>query len=179
MNTGLISTRYATALLKYSIELNQQKEVYSALKFFLKVYGNVPELREALQTHSIVKSEKKKIIIAACGGNIPSTLDEMLDLIIKNERQLLIDYIALRYIDLYRERFKIQHGKLVTAVSMDEETKEHFVKRIESIIDKRLEIEAEVDPDIIGGFLLYLDDHRLDASVSGKLNRIRSKVKKM
>jgi F-type H+-transporting ATPase subunit delta len=62
---------------------------------------------------------------------------------------------------------------------MDEETKERFVKRIESIIDKRLEIEAEVDPDIIGGFLLYLDDHRLDASVSGKLNRIRSKVKKM
>ena len=77
------------------------------------------ELREALQTHSIAKSEKKKIIIAACGGNVPSTLDEMLDLIIKNERQVLIDYIALRYIDLYRERFNIQHGKLVTAVSMD------------------------------------------------------------
>ena len=99
MNTGLISTRYAAALLKYAIELDQQKDVYSALKFLLKVCGNVPELREALQTHSIAKSEKKKIIIAACGGNVPSTLDEMLDLIIKNERQVLIDYIALRYID--------------------------------------------------------------------------------
>ena len=33
MNTGLISTRYATALLEYSVESNQQEEVYSALKF--------------------------------------------------------------------------------------------------------------------------------------------------
>ena len=179
MNTGLISTRYATALLEYSVESNQQEAVYSELKFFLKVYGNVPELRQALQTHSIVKSEKKKIIIAACGGNIPSTLDEMLDLIIKNERQLLIDYIALRYIDLYRERFNIQHGKLVTAIPLDEKTKERFIKRIESIINKELEIETEVDPDIIGGFLLYLDDQRLDASISGKLNRIRSELKNL
>jgi len=179
MNTGLISTRYATALLEYSVESNQQEEVYSALKFFLKVYGNVPELRQALQTHSIVKSEKKKIIISACGENVPSTLDEMIELVVKNERQGLIDYIALRYIDLYRERFNIQHGKLVTAVSMDETTKERFIKRIESIIDKELEIETEVEPDIIGGFLLYLDDHRLDASISGKLNRIRRKVKKI
>jgi F-type H+-transporting ATPase subunit delta len=179
MNTGLISTRYATALLKYSVELNQQKEVYSALRFFLKVYGNVLELRKALHTNSVTKSEKKKIFITACGGTVPSSLREMLELVMKNERHGLLHYIALRFVDLYRERFNIQHGKLVTAVSMDEETKEHFVKRIESIIDKRLEIEAEVDPDIIGGFLLYLDDHRLDASVSGKLNRIRSKVKKM
>jgi F-type H+-transporting ATPase subunit delta len=57
--------------------------------------------------------------------------------------------------------------------------KERFIKRIESIIDKELEMETEVDPDIIGGFLLYLDDHRLDASVSGKLNRIRSALKNL
>ncbi len=179
MNTGLISTRYATALLKYSIELNQQKEVYAALKFFLKVCGNVPELEQALRTHTITKSDKMKIIISACGGNVPSSLSEMIELIIKNERHELIDYIALRYIDLYRERFNIQHGKLVTAVSMDDQTKERFVKRIERIIDKELEMETEVDPEIIGGFLLYLDDHRLDASISGKLNRIRRKVKKL
>jgi F-type H+-transporting ATPase subunit delta len=61
MNTGLISTRYATALLKYSIELDQQKEVYSALKFFLKVCGNVPELREALQWEP--KLQKQHLLV--------------------------------------------------------------------------------------------------------------------
>jgi len=179
MNTGLISTRYATALLKYSVELNQQKEVYSALRFFLKVYGNVLELRKALHTNSITKSEKKNILIAACGGNVPSSLSEMIELVVKNERHGLINNIALRYIDLYRERFNIQHGKLVTAIPLDEKTKERFIKRIESIINKELEIETEVDPDIIGGFLLYLDDQRLDASISGKLNRIRSELKNL
>ncbi len=179
MNTGLISTRYATALLKYSVELNQQKEVYAALKFFLKVYRNVPELDRVLRTHTLAKSDKKKIFISACGGDLPSSLSEMIELIIKNERHELMDYIALRYIDLYRERFNIQHGKLVTAVSMDEQTKVRFVKRIERIIDKELEMETEVDPEIIGGFLLFMGDHRLDASVSGKLSRIRKKLKQM
>lgn len=179
MNTGLISTRYATAMLEYAVELNQQKEVYSALKMFLEVHGNVLELRKALHTHTILKADKKSIIVVACGGNVPSSLSEMIDLVIKNDRQELLDYIALRYIDLYRERFNIQHGKLITAVSIDEKTKERFVKRLEKFIDKELEIDTEVNPDIIGGFVLYLDDHRLDASISGKLSRIRSDVKNM
>lgn len=179
MNTGLISTRYATALLDFAIELNQQKEVYSALKFFLEVYGNVIELRKALYTHTVQKTDKKSIIVAACGGNVPSSLSEMIDLVIKNDRQDLLDYMALRYIDLYRERFNIQHGKLVTAVSIDEKMKERFIKRLEGFIDKVLEIDTEVNPDIIGGFVLYLDDYRLDASISGKLSRIKRDVKNM
>ncbi len=179
MNIGLISTRYATALLDYAVELNQQNEVYSALKIFFEVYGNVPELRKALHTHTVIKEDKKGIIIAACGGDVPSSLNEMADLILKNDRQELLDYIALRYIDLYRERFNIQHGKLITAVPIDDKTKQRFIDRIESIIDKELEIETEVEPDIIGGFMLHLDDYRWDASVSGKLNRLRSKVKSM
>lgn len=179
MNTGLISTRYATALLEHSIELNQQEEVYSALKFFLVVCGDVPELRKSLHTQSVSKGEKMKMVISACGGNLPSALSEMIVLVMKNERLGLLDYIALRYIELYRERFNIQHGKLVTAIPIDEETKKRFVKRIEGIIDKHLEMETEVDPNIIGGFLLYLDDHRLDASVAGKLNYLRSEVKNL
>ena len=41
-----------------------------------------------------------------------------------------------------------------------------------------LEFETEVNPDIIGGFILEYDTYRMDASVKTKLNSILNTLKK-
>jgi len=89
----------------------------------------------------------------------------------------MIRYIALRFIELYRERYQIQSGKLVTAVPIDPEKEEQFISRIQEIVGGKLEIDPVVDPDIIGGFVLTLGDNRWDASILGELTHIRSKLK--
>ena len=53
-----------------------------------------------------------------------------------------------------------------------------FKNRIQKLVGDNLELEPVVDPDIIGGFVLQLDDYRWDASVSGELTRIKSHFKK-
>jgi F-type H+-transporting ATPase subunit delta len=101
----------------------------------------------------------------------------MIDLILKNKREEMIRNIALRFIELYRERYHIQYGKLVTAVPIDPEREKHFISHIQKIVGGKLEVDPVVDPDIIGGFILNLGDNRWDASISGELTRIRSKLK--
>jgi F-type H+-transporting ATPase subunit delta len=103
----------------------------------------------------------------------------MIDIILKNERETLLQYIALRFIELYREKFNIQYGKLITAVSIDEAKEQQLVARIQRITGSKLEIETVVDTDIIGGFVLNLGDYRRDASVQGELTRIRSRFKSL
>ncbi|MBR5928383.1 MAG: F0F1 ATP synthase subunit delta, partial [Prevotella sp.] len=41
-----------------------------------------------------------------------------------------------------------------------------------------VEFESEVDPDIIGGFILEYDTYRMDASVKTKLNSILTQLSK-
>lgn len=179
MDRGLISTRYARSLLDYATETGQQKEVYESLKTLSEVFWKVPEIRVALTNSSIKKEKKKEILNTATGGNAPSSLDKMADLVFHNEREDLIQYIALRYVELYRERFNILHGKLVTAVPLDSNENKSFLKRIQKLVDEKLELDPVVEPDLIGGFVLHLDDFRWDASVAGELTRIKSHLKKI
>lgn len=177
MNTGLISSRYAYTLLEYAAASGQQKAVYTAMKIFSELFLQTRPLRRAIENPSIALQDKKKIIVTACGNNVPASLDKMIDLILKNNREEMIRYIALRFIELYRERYHIQYGKLVTAVPIDPEREEQFISHIQKIVGGELEVDPVVDPDIIGGFVLNLGDNRWDASISGELTRLRSKWK--
>ena len=178
MNTGHIATRYATALLEYAIEKEQVEEVYTRVKMLSAVFLEVPGLRNALQDLSVPKQEKRKIMHIACGESLPSTLEEMMDLILQNEREEHLQSIAQRFIDIYRDRFRIQAGKLITAVPVEDNTRNKLVERIQQITGENFEIESVVDPDLIGGFVLKLDDYRWDASVTGELQRLKKSLVK-
>lgn len=177
MNTGLISTRYAKALLDYAITSGEQQEVYLRMKTLATMFTEQPALRRALIGTVNTKEQKISILRTACGGDLPPSLERMIRLIMENEREELIHYFALRYAEFYRARFDIQYGKLITAVPIDEETEARFIEHIRQIVGGRLEVEPVVDPGIIGGFILYLDDYRWDASVSGELSRIRNRFR--
>lgn len=178
MNTGLISSRYADSLLEYAIGMGQQEEIYDKIKLLSDMFRKMPSLRNAIMNPSIPRAEKKKILITACGGNVPSSLSKMIDLILKNEREEALQYIALRFIDLYREKFNIQSGKLITAIAVDPETEQRIIERIRKMVKTEIEMESIVDSEIIGGFVLTLGDYRWDASISGKLARIRNKFQR-
>ena len=179
MNSGLISTRYAKALLDHAIASGEQQEVYLRMKTLAAMFTAHPALRRALAGTVNTKQQKISILHTASGGDLPSSLERMIRLILENEREELIHYIALRYLELYRDRFNIQYGRLITAVPIDEKTEERFIEQIRKIVGGRLEVEPVVDPGIIGGFILYLDDTRWDASVSGELSRIRNRFWKL
>lgn len=176
MNTGLISSRYAVTLLEFSIENSEQNQVYNCMKFLTELFMYTPLLGRVLGDRSISTADKKKFIITACDENIPVSLDKMLDLILKNDRQNILHYIGLQYVKMYRERFKIQHAKLTTAYPIEKEEVVKILMRIEKIVDKTIELETEINPDIIGGFILQLGDNRWDASLSGKLAKIKSTI---
>lgn len=174
MNTGLISSRYAKALLEHATAAGEQQQVYLRMKTLAAMYTEVPSLRRALSGTTNTKDSKLAILRTACGGDLPPSLERMIRLIMENEREELMHYIALRFTELYRDRFEIRYGKLITAVPIDEETEKRFIGRIREIVGGELEVEPMVDPGIIGGFILYLDDTRWDASVRGELYRIRN-----
>ena len=179
MDRGLISTRYARSLLDFAIEEGQHKEVYNNMKTLSDVFWEVPKLREALTNSSIQQEDRKKLLFTASGGEIPSSLQKMADLIFLNEREDLIQYISLRFIELYRERFKIVQVRLVTAIPLNLDENRDFKSRVQKIVGENIELEPIVNPDIIGGFILHLDDYRWDASISGELTRVKSQFKKI
>ena len=86
--------------------------------------------------------------------------------------------MANSYITLYRQQKNVIRGKLITAVAVAPETEQRMRQMVEQKTNGNVEFETEVNPEIIGGFILEYDTYRMDASVQSKLRTILSELKK-
>ena len=89
-----------------------------------------------------------------------------------------MQFMANSYITLYRKQKNIIRGKLTTAVAVSEATELKMKKMVESKTKGTVEFETEVNPNIIGGFVLEYDTYRLDASVQNQLRQVLTQLKK-
>jgi F-type H+-transporting ATPase subunit delta len=86
--------------------------------------------------------------------------------------------MANSYITLYRQKKNVIRGRLITATAVSQATEQKMRQMVESRTNGTVEFESEVDPDIIGGFILEYDTFRMDSSVKTKLKSILNTLKK-
>ena len=89
-----------------------------------------------------------------------------------------MQFMAASYITLYRQQKNIISGKLITAAAVDAKTEQKMKQMVESRTKGTVEFQTEVNPDIIGGFILEYDTYRMDASVQRQLRDILTQLKK-
>ena len=85
--------------------------------------------------------------------------------------------MANAYVTLYRQQKNIIRGRLITAVAVAPETEQKMKRMVEGNTQGTVEFETEVNPDILGGFILEYDTFRMDASVKSRLNSILNTLK--
>lgn len=173
MNKGLISVRYAKALLGFAESKGMEEEIYEQAKFLQDVFVNIKTLHTALHNPLIPKAKKRDFILTACGKDVSEDFKKFIDLLLTNDREDCLQSVMLQYQEQYRKSKNILHGKLVTAVAIDDATRDDLIKSIELKVKGKLEVEKIVDPSILGGFILELDFVQWNASLSRQLNDIK------
>jgi len=176
MNTGMISMRYAKALLVYSTENKQDELVYEMAKVVVSNYASYPQLRHALENPVLGIEQKSKLMHAAAGSKTLGAFDKFIHLMLTNKREAYYQSTMLNYIDLYRAKSNIYSGKLITASQIDAATEKKLTSVIESQKEGKLEVQKSVNPDLIGGFILEVDNTRWDASIKRQLQTIKNEM---
>lgn len=172
MDLGVISVRYARALLKCSLEAKQEDKVYGEMTLLAKNYIDVPELRKTIANPMLPAEKKETLLLAAVGGEACDITRRFIKLVLKEGREPVMQFIANSYITLYRQHKNITSGKLTTAVGVTPEIEDKMRRMVQQRTDGTVEFTTEVDPDIIGGFILEYDTYRMDTSVRSQLNKI-------
>lgn len=173
MNTGLISSRYALAFIDFAQEGNASDSIYLEVKNLLKSFSLYKELNNMLHNPILSQSQKHETIRIAMGGSVHPMFDKFLTLILENKREKQLQFIALKFIELYRERNNIFSAKLISAVEVDAATEQKLITMVKNEKNVRLELEKEIDPNILGGFIFEMDSLRWDGSISSQLRRMR------
>ena len=178
MDIGVISMRYARALLKSATDQKQEDAVYQEMMTVAKSYLDVPALRHTIDNPMLSKDQKEALLIVAAGEKPCQLTKAFIALVLKEDRENVMQFMANSYITLYRKQKNVIRGKLTTAARVSAQTEQKMRQMVESKTNGTVEFETEVDPDIIGGFILEYDTFRMDASVKSKLNTILTQLKK-
>lgn len=178
MDLGVISVRYARALLKSATDMKQEDAVYKEMLVLSQSYLQVPALRSTIDNPMLDKDKKNALLEVACGGQVSDLTQRFLQLVLNEGRESTLQFMAASYLTLYRQQKNVTRGKLTTAVAVSPETERKMKAMVESKTHGTVEFNSEVDPNIIGGFILEYDTYRMDASVKTKLNTILNQLKK-
>lgn len=203
MNTGIIATRYATALLKLVEETGSGETVAAQVQAIEKALDEVPDFRRAVVDPAVAAAKKLALFEAALSSlaaepvegtsrpnqslrqtrrpveatSLAPELRKFLELLIRNGR---IGDVRLTFttfiIEYYRSRH-IKRARLVVADPALLNSGSTLESRLRDLIEKqtgcRLILKTEVNPSLIGGFVFEVEDTVLDASVSRQLDIIR------
>ncbi len=172
MDIGVISVRYARALLKCSMEDGLEDKVYQDMQTLAKSYIEVPELKLTIDNPMIAKDSKKALLMAAVGDERTKLTTNFISLVLKEDRESVMQFMANSYITLYRKQKNVIRGKLTTATEVTSAMEQKMRQMVESNTNGTVEFETEVNPDIVGGFILEYDTYRMDTSVRTRLNSI-------
>ncbi len=175
MNEGLIPRRYAKALYKVAVERGDAVKLYGIMNQLTDAAASQPQLRDAIANPFVTVEDKISLLTTAVGASdVNVTFSDFLKLLAQNKRLSLAIDIARDYAVLYRHERDICKVVVESAsqLSADEE------KRLKTLIENHLngatmEYSSKVNPDLIGGFAVSIDNERLDASVKNELKQLR------
>ena len=175
MHQGLIPRRYAKAFLEFATERHDDRRIYDAFKTLTASFDSSPELNNAVVNPFVSVDDKKALLYTAAGlEKDDKVFDDMLNLLVSNNRIDMTRQIALAYLSLYRKANNIFKVEVISAAELSEEE----TRRLRAIIESHLngstmEYSATVDPSLIGGFVVNVESQRLDASIKNELKQLR------
>ncbi len=138
-----------------------------------------PKLAEAFRNPVLSAEEKKKVVLAlldvAGGGTVEQRFCALLA---DKDRLNLLPAIAADFGALLDEARGLSRGVVTTAVELDEEHMDTIKTKLESQTGRKLELEFVIDPAIIGGLVLRVDDIVYDTSLRTQLDNLRESIKR-
>jgi len=174
MNEGIITARYSKALYQLGEEEDKIEKLKHDINIILTTIEDSPDFKKFISSPIIKEKIKIKVLEEIFSGHLEPITVNFLKLLTTNKRENLLPYICLYFIRYYKEKKGIKEAILTTATPLDKE----YLKLINKIIKKKLNINIDLkerlDTSIVGGFKLRIEDNQIDASISTKLQKLKS-----
>ena len=175
MNESQISVRYAKALFKSAVEKKILESVNKDMELLAETC-KLDDFQYMLELPSLQPSQKYKFISSIFAKKMSDTSLALINLVIKNKRESYLPGIARNFRDLYRTEKGISSAELVTAMEVDDSIIKSIRELITKSFDSDVELSASVDKDLIGGFVLKIEDLQYDSSVASNLKRMKKQL---
>ena len=125
-----------------------------------------------LQSPHSTAGKAVEIIVEAMGGDVDPRFQGYVAVLADNDRLSLCAEISRLFQQLRQEAEKRLEVRIVSATPLQESQAERMRSALAARFDRDITISNEVDPEVLGGAIIYAGDQVIDGSIIGRLKRL-------
>jgi F-type H+-transporting ATPase subunit delta len=168
-----IATPYAEALLQVAEARKETDTVAEQARELLSIWNGSPELRAAMASPVLEPEAKKAALTKLFDDQLTPSFLNLLKMLADRHRIVVLDAVLVRFLELYRDLRGITLAKVTSATALSDEQQQELNDKVRAIAGtKDVEFDLQVDPDLIGGFVVSMGSRVIDASLSGQVRRL-------
>jgi F-type H+-transporting ATPase subunit delta len=116
---------------------------------------------------------KKAALVKLFADEVTPSFLNLLKLLADRQRIGLLDAVLERLIELYREQRHIALATVTSAAPLSDQQQAQLAEKVRAVAGTdKVEVNVQVDPALIGGFILSVGSKVIDASISGQVRRL-------
>jgi F-type H+-transporting ATPase subunit delta len=174
-----VARRYAKALYGLAREAGHPEPVADELERFAGLLESEHELREVLTWPWVKATAKRTLVVAVAERLELSPLTRrFLALVAQRRRLALLPDIVAAYRGLVDEAAGRVRARVRTAVPLPDGERAALREGLGRRLGRGVLLETEVDPVLVGGFVVEVGSQMLDASIEGRLRALRAVLTK-
>ncbi len=177
MKNTVVSGRYAKALFELASSQNQIDKIQDDLKLIDQTLKQYPDFSNLLFQPIIASSDKKEMFSKIFTDKLSNFTANFVNLLIDKKREALIEEISDLYISMVNSLHSKVVAKVYTAVEFEGNELSFLQTRLESYLDKKVDMETYVDKNIVGGVLIKIGDRVIDGTVKTRLENMSKSLR--
>ena len=168
-----VATRYAKSLLGLVAEKGNLEEAFNDMQLIKKTCSENRELVVLLKSPVVHTEKKVSILTSIYEKNVSKVTMLFIALITKNRREGALPEIADAFIAQYKAMKGITIAIVTSATVLADDAKKKIQDLVQKEVGGTVELQMEIKPELIGGFILRIGDEQLDTSILSKIGDLR------
>ncbi len=167
--------RYAEAAFQVALADDELDAWQAGLRLSAEVLG-MSEAAAIVDNPAIPLDRRLAVTEALLGKRIPPTTYRLVGLLVRRGRVGLLPRVSDEFTRQLNSHRGVVMATVTTAVPLTADETAAIRTRVEAMAGSRVELAEKVDPDLLGGLTIQVRDQLLDASIRGRLERLRDQL---
>jgi F-type H+-transporting ATPase subunit delta len=175
-SSSILIKRYVSALFAVAKGKGQIEETYRCLATLDEEFQLVPDLKDFILSPEHSSSQKNKVLLTALDGDIPDLLKRFIQLVLNKKRVEILPAVYQAFHRFREEALGHVQAEVVTAIPLSAEMQQEISEVIAKLTSKSPIINWEVNPELLGGYRIQVEDRCYDFSLLRQLINLREQM---
>ena len=176
MSEYRVASRYAKSLLDLSKEQNSVEVIKADIDAFSQLFHSSIALQNLLKSPVVNAGDKIAVLHKLFDKSFNKMTLAFLDIVVRKGRSNVLNAIADGFVEQYNDLNGIVSATVKTAHPIDEKTTAEIMQFVQKQGGKKVSLTTTIDKDLIGGVVIQVGDNLYDASIAGKLNKVKQNL---